>query len=91
MNTTSTLIESPEWYQLALPFIFVGYFECDHCHRPIMVSSRFEREDDWRDHLFNISCACNWGHTNYPGSKTVHQFVVEWKSKVRSLEHRAAS
>jgi hypothetical protein len=86
--SASPVIESPEWYQLDLPFLFVGYFECDHCRRPITVCCRFEGDNEWRDHLFNIHCACNWGHTNYPGSKTTHQFVVEWKPKVRSLEQR---
>jgi hypothetical protein len=88
--SASPMIESPEWYQFRLPFLFVGYFECDHCHRPIMTYCQFESEDEWRDHLFDIRCACNWGHSSYPGSKTTHRFVVEWKPKVRSLEQRAS-
>jgi len=87
MDATPTVIESREWYQLALPFLFFAYFECDHCHRPIKVWCQLEGENDWRDRLFDIQCACNWRpHELIPGSKTTHQFVVEWKREVHSLE-----
>ena len=80
MGAAPNMTRSPEWFRLDLPFLFVGYFECDHCHRPITTTCRFKKEDDWREYLFDVRCACNSGHTNYPGSKTTHQFVVEWKT-----------
>lgn len=85
MSAAPNMTDSPAWYRFNLPFLFVGYFECEHCHRPIMKFCQFQNENDWQEHLFDVRCACNWGHTNYLGSKTTHQFVVEWKPEVRSL------
>jgi hypothetical protein len=79
--------ESPQWYRFDLLFLFVGYFECEHCHRPIMREARFATEEEWRDHVFEIRCCCNWGPVQRPGSSTIHQLVVRWNQKIRSLEN----
>jgi hypothetical protein len=66
------------------PFIFVGHFECESCHRPITTVCHFEQEDDWEDHPFSFRCSgCGWGRTNHPGQNAVHYSQVEWTQQIR--------
>jgi hypothetical protein len=81
------MTESTEWHYFDLPFLFVGYFECDHCHRPIMQEARFATEGEWRDRSFEIRCCCNWGPVQRRGSNTIHRLVVHWNQKIRLLDH----
>ena len=70
------------------PFIFVGHFECENCHRPITLVCHFEREDEWEDHFFSPHCsACGWGRTNHPGRNVAHYSQVEWNQQISSLAH----
>ena len=44
------------------PFIFVGHFECESCHKPLTMVCHFEQEDDREEHPFSLRCsACGWG------------------------------
>ncbi len=73
------------WYYFKLPFLFCGYFECEHCHRPLQVNCQLQTEDEWQDRLFDIQCGCGWGKTNCSGQQIVDHSVVYWNKKIRSL------
>src|SRR6202140_3867026 len=43
-------MDEAKGYPLEFPFLFIAYFECEHCHRPIEMHSRshvLKTEEDW--------------------------------------------
>jgi len=79
-------VPDTEWRELKFPFLFCGYFECDHCHRPIHVRVQLQAPDDWKNQLFDARCeACGHGTINRPGYQVEEYSLVHWNRKTRSL------
>jgi len=61
-----------------LPFLVIAHFDCENCHSSIRAECNFHHADDWKDHPFQVRCACGWSGA-IPGRKARATSITSWE------------